>query len=66
MIPPNADTVFPNHFEIDYVRVYQPAAAPAAEAAVLVKNDAIPGKPPVDEVKPAAVAEKAAEVAPIP
>lgn len=48
---PDAATVFPNYFEIDYVRIYQPAP-PAAPATILVKGD-MPG----DEVVP----EKAAQ-----
>jgi beta-glucanase (GH16 family) len=35
---PDADTVFPNYFEIDYVRVYKAPAAGAVEA-VLARND---------------------------
>jgi len=40
---PDGDTVFPNAFLIDYVRVYQPA--PPVEA-VLVKNEATPAPEP--------------------
>lgn len=46
---PDAATVFPNFFEIDYVRVYQPAPAPTT---ILVKGDM-----PVEGSAPAEVAD---------
>ena len=37
---PDAATVFPNFFEIDYVRIYQPAPAPVEKVeTILVKSE---------------------------
>ena len=40
---PDAATVFPNYFEIDYVRIYQPGP-PAPVEAILVKGESAPAE----------------------
>jgi beta-glucanase (GH16 family) len=66
---PNDQTVFPNFFEIDYVRVYQlgtPVVVPANTLAMIDPATTAPAAITVVEPKPAPVPPTPVPVAPVP